>query len=98
LFVGQLVLEKLLKALYVQKFGGSPSRIHDLVRLTEKCGMEPGEQMLEKLEMITRFNLTVRYPDDEQEIYRICTREFSLGVLDSIKEVRSWLLSLIRQS
>jgi len=57
LFIGHLVLEKLLKAIYVQNIGINPPRIHDLVRLAEKCNIDVDEKMLDKLEIITRFNL-----------------------------------------
>ena len=71
LFIGHLVLEKLLKALYVQQVDSNPPRIHDLARLAEKCGITIDEQMLAKLEFITRFNLNVRYPDYQQEFYNL---------------------------
>lgn len=95
LFIGHLVLEKLFKALYVRKTGGIPSRIHDLARLAKKCGLEVDDAMTDKLDMISRFNLIVRYPDYQQEFYKICTKEFSLEALESVKEVRSWLQQLI---
>ncbi len=98
LFIGHLVLEKLLKALYVQQVDSNPPRIHDLARLAEKCGITIDEQMLAKLEFITRFNLNVRYPDYQQEFYKMCTKEFSLKGLKSIEEVRQWLKKLIKIS
>lgn len=98
LFVGHLVLEKLLKAIYVQNIDTNPPRIHDLVRLAEKCNVHVNDKMLDKLEVITRFNLNVRYPDYQQEFYKICTKEFSLEALKSINEVRLWLQSLVRIS
>ena len=98
LFVGHLVLEKLLKALFIQKLGEWPPRIHDLARLAEKCGLKPDDRLLDNLELISRFNLSVRYPDTQQELYQICTREFALKVLETIQEIRTWLLSLIRPS
>ena len=36
LFIGHLVLEKLLKAWFIKKNSGNPPFIHDLVRLSEK--------------------------------------------------------------
>ena len=98
LFIGHLVLEKLCKAIYVQRFGDQPPRTHDLGRLAEKCGLEVDEAMLDRLEMISRFNLSVRYPDYQQEFYKLCTKEFSLNAFESIDEVRSWLLNVIRKS
>jgi len=39
LFIGHLVLEKLLKALFVYKNSNFPPFIHDLYRLAEKCNL-----------------------------------------------------------
>lgn len=98
LFIGHLVLEKLLKALYVKTTEQDPPRIHDLVRLAEKCNLSMDDEVLSKLELMTRFNLNVRYPDYQQELYKICTKEFSRDVLKSMDEVRLWLQTLIRKS
>ena len=98
LFIGHLVLEKLFKALYVQTHNDDPPRTHDLARLAEKCGLGTDEAVLDKLDMISRFNLNVRYPDYQQQFYKICTKAFSLRALESIKEVRSWLHNVIQSS
>ena len=68
LFVGHLVIEKLLKTLFVKRFGGISPRIHDLPRLAEKCDLTLDDKMLDKLDLITRFNIGVRYPDYQQEM------------------------------
>ena len=98
LFIGHLVLEKLFKAIYVQKMGAEAPRIHDLVRLAEKWGLPLNNVLLDKLEMITRFNLNVRYPDYQQEFYKLCTESFSVEALNSIDEVRQWLKQSIQTS
>jgi HEPN domain-containing protein len=36
LFIGHLVIEKLLKALYTQKFSNNPPYTHDLYRLSKR--------------------------------------------------------------
>jgi HEPN domain-containing protein len=41
LFMGHLVIEKLLKALYVKSKNEFPPLIHDLRRIIEKSGIEP---------------------------------------------------------
>ena len=98
LFIGHLVIEKLLKAVYVQNVDINSPRIHDLARLAEKCKIDVDDKMLDKLEIVTRFNISVRYPDYQQEFYKTCTEDFSLQALESIKEIRSWLQSLVRIS
>jgi len=97
LFIGHLVLEKLFKAFYVQEVDVTPPRIHDLARLANRCKLEVDEEILNKLEFISRFNLSVRYPDYHQEFYKMCTKEFAINALESIQEIRVWLMSLIRR-
>ena len=98
LFLGHLVIEKLLKAVYVQNVDVNPPRIHDLARLAAKCNIKVDDNMFDNLEFITRFNLSVRYPDYQQEFYKMCTKEFSLDALNIINEVRQWLKNLIKIS
>ena len=81
-----------------QELDTNPPRIHDLCRLAEKCHISLDEQMLDKLEFVTRFNLNVRYPDYQQEFYKMCTKDFSSKALNTIDEVRKWLKSLIKKS
>lgn len=40
LFIGHLVIEKLLKAIFVKKFNKTPVFSHDLVRIAEKTEIE----------------------------------------------------------
>ncbi len=90
LFVGHLVVEKLLKAWYVQNFSNTPPFIHDLVRLAEKGGLTLDEDQKDMLDTISTFNLRARYDDYKMEFHRKCTREFTAKWLDQIKEVREW--------
>lgn len=91
LFIGHLVIEKLLKALYVQKYFDSPPFIHDLFRLAEKCNLELNEDQKDILDAITTFNIRARYDDYKMEFYYKCTKEFAEKWIDQIKEFRKWL-------
>jgi HEPN domain-containing protein len=44
LFIGHLVVEKLLKGYYIQKVDITPPFIHDLVRLSDKAGLRITEK------------------------------------------------------
>ena len=98
LFVGHLVLEKLFKALYVKLHNDNPPRIHDLARLARRCDLTPEAEVLDKLDMISRFNISVRYPDYQREFYEICTESFTRSAIKSIEEIKSWLLNVIHES
>jgi HEPN domain-containing protein len=91
LFIGHLVIEKLLKAIYSQKHTGNPPFIHDLYRLAEECHLELDEQQKDNLDTISTFNIQARYDDYKMEFYNKCTKVFSQKWIDNIKELRAWL-------
>jgi HEPN domain-containing protein len=97
LFIGHLVIEKLLKALYIKNNDNTinPPKTHDLTLLAEKSGIETNESIKDTLDRITAFNISARYPDYKQEFYRKCTREFALSEIKKIQEMRIWLKKLL---
>ena len=98
LFLGHLVLEKTLKALFIQKTGNEPPRIHDLARLADECGLELPDEKYERLLYFTQFNIEARYPKYREEISKRCTKEFTAKIQSEMKETRAWLGQLIRKS
>ncbi|MFA5480584.1 MAG: HEPN domain-containing protein [Candidatus Muiribacteriota bacterium] len=97
LFVGHLVIEKLLKALYIKEKNETPPFTHDLNRLANKIGIEINDKKADKLDMITKFNISGRYPDYKMEFRKICTKEFTENQINEIKDLRQWLKKLIKQ-
>lgn len=91
LFVGHLVVEKLLKALYAQKFETNPLFIHDLYRLAEKCSIDLDEDQKDSLDTITTFSIQARYDDYKMEFHKKCTKQFTKQWIDSIAELRKWI-------
>jgi len=91
LFVGHLVIEKLLKAVYAKKIADNPPFIHDLYRLAEKCHIELDELQKDNLDTISTFNIQARYDDYKMEFYNKCTKYFTQKWIDSIRELRQWL-------
>ena len=95
LFLGQLVLEKTLKAIYTQNVGHDSPRIHDLSRLALLVGLELTEDKIDQLDIISSFNLNTRYPDIKLGFYKQCTAEFTTHYLQIIRDYYQWLLSII---
>jgi HEPN domain-containing protein len=85
------VIEKLLKALYTQKFSDHPPYTHDLYRLSEQCRLALTEDQKDDLDTISTFNIQARYDDYKMEFYNKCTKNFTKKWIDSIMEWRSWL-------
>lgn len=97
LFMGHLVLEKLLKALYVALVDTEVPRIHDLLRLSEKAGLRPNDKQRDQLDLATSFNIAARYPDYKHSFYKNCTPAFTEENLRTIKELRTWLLEVLEK-
>jgi HEPN domain-containing protein len=99
LFIGHLVIEKLLKAIYVKKTidNLSPPRTHDLLLLSEKSGLTIDENIKDILDLITTFNISARYPDYKQSFYKKCTKDYCEKIIRDIKELRLWLISILER-
>ena len=96
LFIGHLVLEKAIKALYVRDNWNQPApRSHDLVRLAERTNLALTMEQKLFLDEVNDFNLEVRYPDYRSDFQKRCTREFTERYFHSIKETFEWLKSRI---
>jgi HEPN domain-containing protein len=79
LFLGHLVIEKLLKALSVKNNINNVPKIHDLNKLLKITGLEIEESLKDTLDEITSFNIETRYPDYKNEFYKKCNAEFCLN-------------------
>lgn len=90
LFIGHIVIKKLLKACYTKYTDGKIPFTHDLLRLAELAGLD-AKDIADCLDYITTFNISARYPDYKQSFYRKCTEEFAEENIERIEGVRKWL-------
>lgn len=90
LFLGHLVIEKLLKGLYAKSHPENPYTIksHNLLALAEKCDLELTDEQVQKLQIITQFNISARYDDYKESFYQKCTDEYTVEQVKNIEEVR----------
>lgn len=93
LFMGHLVVEKLIKALYVKKLQKHPLLSHDLLRLFEKIDILLPFGYDEWLDEITTFNLNARYDDYKQSFHRRCTIKYTGEWINKIEILRQWLIN-----
>ncbi len=96
LFFGHLTIEKILKAIYVDRLNESPPYTHRLVYLAEKTSLNLTAEQLELLETITDFNMEARYPDEKFSFKKRCTKDFTEKYLKDIQVIREWLLKQIQ--
>lgn len=99
LFFGQMVIEKLLKALYAKSNKGAPHapKTHDLLYLAEKMNLEVTEKQAKALVEITKFNLNTRYDDYKREFYNQCTDEYTEEQIKKIEEVKAWIETMLKK-
>ena len=93
LFLGHLVIEKLIKAIYanVAEEYRNPVYSHDLLYLAEKAELKPTDERKKQLAVITTFNIQARYPDYKKTFYEKCTKDYCSEQIKYIEEVRAWL-------
>jgi len=91
LFIGHLVIEKLLKAYYVKHRDGNYPQIHDLLRLADRAVLILSNEQKDILDEVTGFNISVRYEDYKKEFRNKCTVEFAKEYIDKIEEFRKWI-------
>jgi HEPN domain-containing protein len=97
LFWAHLVLEKLAKAHWVRTHEDYiPPKVHNVVWLLEQSDIDLGEEMTDFLEGFNRFQLSGRYPDYKNDIYKVCTKEFTIAQMEKVKEVRKCLIEMLQ--
>ena len=98
LFIGHLVLEKILKALFVQDNNNQlPPKTHNLIKLAERTELELSEEQIIFLDEVNDFNIETRYPQYKNEFYKRCNIEFAENYHLKIEAMAEWLRSQIRQ-
>ena len=95
LFLGHISIEKLLKAVYVNRFKKHAPFIHNLYRLAELSNIEMTEEQSDWLDKVTTFNLNARYDDYKREFYLLCTDDFTREWIEKIKIIRSWIKQML---
>ena len=91
LFMGHLVIEKLLKACYLKMVDNNPPFIHNLTRLAEIADLNMTEEQKDVLVTVTTFNLRARYDDYKLAFYKTCTKKFTEKWICEIKGFRKWI-------
>jgi HEPN domain-containing protein len=97
LFWAHLVLEKLAKAHWVKRHEDNiPPRIHNVVWLLEESSVTLEEDIMDFLKKFNEFQLSGRYPDYMNNIYKICTKNYTFDKLEKVKEIRQCLIKMLQ--
>jgi HEPN domain-containing protein len=91
LFIGHIVIERLLKACVVKETRKHAPFTHDLTKLSKLAGLSFSEEHLDWLDTISTFNLNVRYDSYKEAFYKKCTYEFTTEWIEKIKILQTWI-------
>ena len=91
LFIGHIVIERLLKACVVRESQKHAPFTHDLTKLAYLSGLQFTEEYLDWLDTITTFNMNARYDSYKEAFYKKCTFDFTTEWIEKIKILQSWI-------
>jgi len=90
LFIGHLSVEKMLKALVVAHTRQHAPFTHSLAVLADKTGLSIPPEIKNKLARFMEYYQEGRYPEEQKNFYRRCTKSFAEFGLKEIEEVLRW--------
>lgn len=96
LFMWQLGLEKLVKALLVSQ-DKEVLYIHNLTKLAQDADLNPDTKQCDELAEITKFNLEARYENYKLDQYKKATKEYTDKWTKICKGYQVWIISKINQ-
>lgn len=91
LFMCQLSIEKILKALVVKLTNKHAPYSHNLVDLAKRTNIEFSEKDKTLLADLTEFNLEARYPEWQKEFYSKCTKKYTEDYFKKTQKLQRWL-------
>lgn len=89
LFFVHLTIEKAVKAVYTKRLAQVPPKLHDLVKLISKCGLEISDEQVKILARINVYNLEGRY--DEEETLEIAPQAVN-DLRKNGEKIYEWLI------
>jgi HEPN domain-containing protein len=94
LFCCHQAVEKALKSVIVERTGGFPPRIHNLLRLAEEAGIEAYIVHKRFLGELSAYYIQSRYPEEIKVLGSIITQESAAEILKKTEETIQWLFSM----
>lgn len=90
-FMCQQAIEKLIKGIIQEKTDTTPPYTHRLVTLLEVAGLSNDPEKLDFLDLLTRYYINTRYPEQKQKLAKSLNKKSAQDVLKKTKESFQWL-------
>jgi len=91
LFFVHLSIEKILKALIIEKTGKAAPFTHDLLSLADATKIELTDDQKKHLREINTFNIAARYDDYKMEFYKKASSDYTEKYFNSADKLYLWL-------
>jgi HEPN domain-containing protein len=87
------VIEKVLKAYYVNEKNETPPYTHNLIKLATDSDLfnEFNEQQKELIKTLLPLNIEARYPTYKDEMNKFLTKEICKKILKETEELYKWI-------
>lgn len=95
LFCCQQAIEKMTKALIAKNTGQLPPRIHNLMLLSERAGLNLDDERETLFADLSNYYIQSRYPEEWALEEKSVTAEEANAVYQKTEETVKWLLSRI---
>lgn len=98
LFFCQQTIEKVLKAVYHEKYDKTPPRKHDLGVLADAAGIlsQLDERKTDLLDTLSLYYIESRYTEDMETLAKNCTQVVTQAMLEQTGEIYEWLKSILK--
>ena len=90
-FMCHLALEKMLKAHVTEVMQVAPPKIHNLIRLIQKCQLGLPENYMDFVSKINAASIPTRYPEDIQRAIKDYPEAIARDYLRQTEEILKWL-------
>jgi HEPN domain-containing protein len=96
IFMCQQAVEKIIKALYIQKHDDEPPRSHNVAFVFKKTEIEASQETIQHFNLLSAYYIESRYPEYKEKLSSIVDRDRAVTLLKKTEEVYAWLKSLLK--
>ncbi len=90
-FMCHISLEKALKGIYCDKLQDVPPKVHNLVYLISKTGINPPETMGKFIVKLNEANIATRYPESLENLQKAYKKTITRDIILNTKEALAWI-------
>ncbi len=95
LFCCQQAVEKMLKGVIAKRTNEFPPRLHNLMRLADRAGLELDTDQTLLMRELSGYYIQARYPEEIEAFSREVSGETAREVLSKTERIMGWLSSMI---